>query len=167
MPGQRSRQRAGLDVIDVHQAGRQPHRQAVAARRPAHRAHGVRRRLHIAQLGHFGGVRAPQIHRVAQTDRQHVARRPVHQVEVEVVRQRGRVQHFEGHAGDAALRATRTQPQRTRHQRVGHAHRRGVQRRWRRRGGDGGRRVAGSTRPVMGVVAIRAADAGKVQQTAA
>lgn len=49
----------------------------------------------VAQLDHLAVACAPQVHRGAQPNRQHVLAGPVHQVQVEVVLQFGRVQDLE------------------------------------------------------------------------
>mmetsp|Transcript_22852 Transcript_22852/g.59615 ORF Transcript_22852/g.59615 Transcript_22852/m.59615 type:complete len:209 (+) Transcript_22852:1596-2222(+) len=54
----------------------------------------------VAQLGHLGGACAPEVNARAEADAKHILRRPVHQVEVEVVLQVGGIQHFERHLRD-------------------------------------------------------------------
>jgi hypothetical protein len=45
----------------------------------------------------LGCARGPEVHAVSQPNRKHVELAPVHQVEVEVVLQRRRIQNLEGH----------------------------------------------------------------------
>ena len=48
----------------------------------------------LAQLGDLGGAGRPEVHAGAQPDRQHILTGPVHQVEVEVVRQLRGIKHL-------------------------------------------------------------------------
>jgi len=47
----------------------------------------------------LAGERGPQVDTTAKADTQHILRRPVDEVEVEIVLQFGRVQHFERDSG--------------------------------------------------------------------
>lgn len=53
------------------------------------------------------GACAPQVHTSPEANTQQIPRRPVHQVEVEVVLQLGGVQHLKGDLGDLAGWLTR------------------------------------------------------------
>mmetsp|Transcript_6871 Transcript_6871/g.29275 ORF Transcript_6871/g.29275 Transcript_6871/m.29275 type:complete len:268 (+) Transcript_6871:1464-2267(+) len=95
-----------VGVPDLHLALVGAHRQVRASLRPGHGAHGVAR-PEVAQLRDAARARAPQVHARPQPHRQHVVRRPVHQVQVEVILQRRRVQHLERRPRDFARRAPR------------------------------------------------------------
>lgn len=54
----------------------------------------------VAQPGYLTRTRRPEVDAAAQPNAQHVLRRPVHEIQVEVVLQFGSVQHFERDPGD-------------------------------------------------------------------
>lgn len=70
-----------------------------ATRRPLCNLRGRR----CAPAGaHLAGAGAPQVHAGPQPHAEHVERRPVHQVQIEIILQLGRVQDLEGDLGDLA-----------------------------------------------------------------
>jgi hypothetical protein len=87
-------------------------RQVLRAARldPRERRDAVVGRLHRAELGDGGRRRVPQVHGAAERDGEHVVRAPVHQVQVVVVEQLGRVENALGRRRDVSrhLLALRT-----------------------------------------------------------
>ncbi len=82
-----------VDVPDLHDATVGADRQVLPPLRPADRSHWVAL-AQVMQLRHLAVTRWPDVDAVRETHRQVVVRRPVHQVQVEVVLQGGGVQHF-------------------------------------------------------------------------
>lgn len=74
------------------------HRQVRAPLAPRHAAHRVGRRQ-ITKLCDLGGAGGPQVDARPQAHGQHVLAGPVHQVEVEIILQGGRVQHLQKRGG--------------------------------------------------------------------
>jgi hypothetical protein len=99
------------------EGGSHLHNPAVGANRqvrptthPFHRRDDVDRLgrvAQVAQLRHLRRARAPQVHAAAEPNAQHVLRRPVYEVEVEIVLQLRRVENFERDAGYPAWRLAR------------------------------------------------------------
>lgn len=76
-----------------------PYSQVGATLRPTHGTNSVVR-PQIAELGDLAAACIPQVDAIPQSDREDIVRRPVHEVEVEVVLQCGRVQHLVGRPRD-------------------------------------------------------------------
>ncbi|RNA28621.1 hypothetical protein BpHYR1_008630 [Brachionus plicatilis] len=89
-----------------------------------HRADRVVAIGQVAQLSHLAGASGPQVDGGAEADAEHVCGRPVDQIQIEVVLELGRVQHFERHFGYFAYGLARRSEQllgvgRERRERVG------------------------------------------------
>lgn len=82
--------------------------------RPRQRRHRVHAFGQVAQARHFARVGRPQVDSRAETDGEHILRRPINQIQVKVVGERGRIQHLERLLGDFARRLGRTAEQVTR-----------------------------------------------------
>jgi hypothetical protein len=76
-----------------------PYYQVSATLRPTHGANRVLR-PQIAELGDLAAARVPQVDAIPQSDSQDIVRGPIHEVEVEIVLQCGRVQHLVRRARD-------------------------------------------------------------------
>ena len=90
----------GIPDLDFAAGG--AHAQLVAARGPGDRS-DLFLVTEIAEFGHLIVGGGPQVDAGGKGDRQGVLLRPVDQVEVEVVLQRGGVEDLEGDFGDLAL----------------------------------------------------------------
>ena len=90
----------------LHLALIRPDREVRPSRRPSHRAHRVVR-PEVAELRHATRARAPQVHARPQPHGEDVVRGPVHEVEVEVVLQRRRVEHLKRRPRDFPRRLSR------------------------------------------------------------
>mmetsp|Transcript_63313 Transcript_63313/g.181645 ORF Transcript_63313/g.181645 Transcript_63313/m.181645 type:complete len:360 (+) Transcript_63313:650-1729(+) len=75
------------------------HRQMSPSLRPTDRGDGILGPK-VAELGHPAGASIPEVHTTAQADAQEVGRRPIDQVQVEVVLQLWRIQDLERDLGD-------------------------------------------------------------------
>lgn len=76
-----------------------PYSQVCATLRPTDGTNGVVR-PQIAELGDLAAACIPQVDAIPQSDGEDIVRGPIHEVEVEVVLQCGRVQHLVGRPGD-------------------------------------------------------------------
>mmetsp|Transcript_26655 Transcript_26655/g.84844 ORF Transcript_26655/g.84844 Transcript_26655/m.84844 type:complete len:297 (-) Transcript_26655:20-910(-) len=96
-----------LDCVpDLHLAVVGSHGEVHTSLRPRHGRDAIVG-AEVAQLGDLARAGAPQINARAQADRENVHGGPVHQVEIEVVLQRRRVQDLEWRFCDLALCAPR------------------------------------------------------------
>jgi hypothetical protein len=50
----------------------------------------------LTTAGHLAAACVPQVDTIAQSNSKDIMRRPIHKVEVEVILQRGRIQHLNG-----------------------------------------------------------------------
>ena len=112
-PGRVALQRVDLLVgrhvpdLDVPFVGAHGNQVAADPVGPGHGSHRVAVLREVAEPGDLAGAGAPQVDGRAEPDGEHVLRRPVDQVEVEVVLQLGSVQHLEGDLRDLAHRLPR------------------------------------------------------------
>jgi len=81
-----------VDVPDLHLPAFRSNTEVSSATAPAKRGDLIVF-PHIAQLLHSGCSGIPNIHRVLQRHRKYVLGTPIHQIEIEVVTQAGRIQY--------------------------------------------------------------------------
>ena len=93
-------------VPDLHLPLIGPHREVRPALRPPHRAHRIAR-TEVAQFRHPRRARGPEVDARAEPDGEHVMRRPIHQVEIEIILKRGGVQHLKRRPRDLTRRSAR------------------------------------------------------------